>query len=145
MLVPDMAFLLGNIETNSSQILYDVLILRRADKESKYSSTIWYSAYMQIFNFKYSYLDVDWFLYNDINISKLYRHRKTIKGVMPYLKELSESRRLLINKIMSQAKIVVTDRLHASIYSLLIGKPHIVVDDKYKKIFNTRAVSYTHL
>ena len=142
LLVPDAAFMLGNIEINSQHILYDVLILRRTDKESNFKSTQWYKAYKAEFTFKYSYLDVDWYSYNESQIANTYHTSSNITGAMSYLNELAEERRLLINKIMSQAKIVVTDRLHASIYSLLIGKPHIIVHDKYKKIFNARETAF---
>ena len=141
-LVPDMAFLLGDIEINSPQILYDVLILRRYDKESKYPTTLWHRAYKDIFNFKYSYLDVDWFFYDDNNLTKEALKRRKPTEAMSFLKELAENRLLLISKIMSQARIVVTDRLHPSIYCVLIGKPHVIVDEKYKKIFNTRETAF---
>ena len=43
---------------------------------------------------------------------------------------------------MSQGKIIVTDRMHASIYGVLIGKVQIIVDDRHKKIFNTRESAF---
>jgi hypothetical protein len=48
----------------------------------------------------------------------------------------------LINKSLSQGKIIVTDSLYASIYAALMGKVHIIVDEEYKKILNTRESAF---
>ena len=151
-LVPDLAFMLTNTDhlfTNyTSIILYDVLILRRTDQESKYSANIWQKAYSQYFNFEYSYLDIDWFNYMESPSfnGNYFKNKKNfqINDLNEYMNKISSQRAILVKKIMSQAKIVVTDRLHASIYSILIGKTHIIVDDKYKKIFNTRETAFSN-
>ena len=43
--------------------------------------------------------------------------------------------------LLSHGKVVVTDRLHASIMSLLLGLDHVMVEQSYGKIHQTRAVA----
>ena len=38
--------------------------------------------------------------------------------------------------------MIITDRLHASLMSLLIGRPHVILNDKYKKVENTREAAF---
>ena len=40
-------------------------------------------------------------------------------------------------------KVLITDRLHASILAFLLHKPHVYVDQMYGKIRRTRAVAFT--
>ena len=143
LLMPDVAFMLGNLRnrspppsssSHSSLIKYDVLILRRWDDESKFAVRLWTRAYVEHFRFRFSYLDVDWFSYEEEKQLNASSH--------DYLEQMSAQREQLIHRIMSQSRVVITDRLHASIYSLLIGKPLVVVDEKYKKIFNTLETAF---
>ena len=39
-------------------------------------------------------------------------------------------------------KVLVTDRLHASILAFLMHKPHVYVDQMYDKIRKTREVAF---
>ena len=39
-------------------------------------------------------------------------------------------------------KIIITDRLHASILAFLMHKPHIYVDQLYGKITKTRQIAF---
>jgi exopolysaccharide biosynthesis predicted pyruvyltransferase EpsI len=48
----------------------------------------------------------------------------------------------LVNEVMSQGRVIITDRLHASIASVLMGKPHVMLNEKYKKVMNTREVAF---
>lgn len=38
--------------------------------------------------------------------------------------------------------MIITDRLHASLMSLFIGRPHVMVNDKYRKVQNTREAAF---
>ena len=38
--------------------------------------------------------------------------------------------------------VLITDRLHASIFAFLLHKPHVFVDQSYCKITNTREVAF---
>ena len=46
--------------------------------------------------------------------------------------------------LFNSGKVVITDRLHASILALLMHKPHIVIDQAYKKINRTRSVAFNY-
>lgn len=60
------------------------------------------------------------------------------KGV----EKLAAARVDLGNDILSQGRVIITDRLHVSIMSLLMGKPHVMVNEKYGKVRNTRETAF---
>jgi len=39
--------------------------------------------------------------------------------------------------IVSSAKVVITDRLHAHVFALLLGQPHVVLDNSFGKVRST--------
>ena len=42
----------------------------------------------------------------------------------------------------SSSRVVITDRLHASIFAFLLHKPHVYLDQSYGKIRRTREVAF---
>ena len=76
-----------------------------------------------------TYKSADWFDY---------KIESQLNKSLHYIDDFTLRTADLANKIMSQGRVIITDRLHASIYSLLIGKPHVIVDDAFKNIYNTR-------
>jgi exopolysaccharide biosynthesis predicted pyruvyltransferase EpsI len=53
----------------------------------------------------------------------------------PYLFDLLARQRLAYGaKLLSSAKVVITDRLHGHILSMLLGIPHVLIGDRYGKI-----------
>lgn len=70
----------------------------------------------------------DWFSFSDVNATSL--------------EEMTSGRLRLINEVLSQGRVIITDRLHASIMSLLMGKPHVIINEKYKKIWHTRESAF---
>ncbi len=38
--------------------------------------------------------------------------------------------------------MIITDRLHASILAVLMDKPHVIIDDKFNKISDTRDLAF---
>ena len=46
------------------------------------------------------------------------------------------------NEVMSAGRVVITDRLHASLMSLYIGRPHVMINDRYKKVQQTRESAF---
>lgn len=44
----------------------------------------------------------------------------------------------MANKIISQARLIITDQLQASIVCFLMGKLHIMLDDSNRLLWNTR-------
>ena len=58
------------------------------------------------------------------------------------MESIKEYRAELVNKVISQARVIITDRLHVSIYSLLIGRPHVMLDNKYGKVSGVRQAAF---
>jgi len=125
---PDAAFYIGPI-TPVSEPVYDFFILRRTDYESKFRKEVWEQAAEKYFDNKYTYKSADWF---DFKLESL--PNKSLHYIDDFTLRTAD----LANKIMSRGRVIITDRLHASIYSLLIGRPHVIVDEAFKKIYNTR-------
>jgi pyruvyl transferase EpsO len=58
------------------------------------------------------------------------------------LSQFAELRWRAINAALSQGLVVVTDRLHAGIACVLLGKRHVVLDNSYAKVTGTRAAAF---
>jgi exopolysaccharide biosynthesis predicted pyruvyltransferase EpsI len=136
LLCPDMAFALGAMK-RPRQACTEVLWLSRTDKEASRGSPDVRSA---------SYERADWLGENPasltartrILISRMTRDSTALgptkKYVLP-LYDLLAGRRLAYGcQLLSRGKVVVTDRLHGHILSLLLGIPHLLLDDRYGKL-----------
>ena len=44
--------------------------------------------------------------------------------------------------MFASGKVIITDRLHASILAFLMYKPHVYIDNIYGKISGTREVAF---
>ena len=44
--------------------------------------------------------------------------------------------------LLNKGRVIVTDRLHSSIFALLMHKPHVIIDQSYGKITKTREVAF---
>ena len=44
--------------------------------------------------------------------------------------------------LLNTGRVIVTDRLHGSIFAFLMNKPHVIIDQSYNKITNTREVAF---
>ena len=44
--------------------------------------------------------------------------------------------------VLSQGRVIVADRLHAVILATLMEKPHVYLDNSYKKIANVRTSAF---
>ena len=126
--VPDLAFMMGPLEPSIAKPLIDILILKRTDGESLHSLG-WDKEIFEQLAFRYSYLQVDWFFYKQ-------------KAFYQSIESIKEYRAELVNKVVSQARVIITDRLHVSIYSLLIGRPHVMLDNKYGKVSGVRQAAF---
>jgi len=124
-LAPDSAFALGALPrpVTASQ---DVVWLARTDRES---SSLAVPAGVR---------PVDWMRDDDTILIRLERWlRKRGIGVRlrNRLRRRIASERVARGRLMlSQGRVVVTDRLHAHILSLMMGIPHVVVDNNYGKV-----------
>ncbi len=143
--VPDMAFMIGPIAPADSPIV-DILFLLRSDTEKNINDTHIAKAKSFVNEKEMSYeiwdFPVDGYpIQKSIqeNHSALYDYRRLYpnlsaqdipKDILPIF------RVAMGNKLLSRGSVIVTDRLHASIMSVLIGRPVIYVDNAYKKLSN---------
>ena len=148
--VPDMAFALGPQTPNAKPVI-DVILLLRYDKEKvikaadknnaleKLSSAgisheVWD---FPIFGFPLKVLtDNKTVVYN---YTKIYPKQIPIGQAIPHRHAFMGVRTQMANNVFSRARLVITDRLHASIMATLMGKPVIYLDNSYKKISNVRS------
>lgn len=140
-LAPDLAFMLGALERPAPPVC-DILWLKRQDDEDRWRGQV-------------DAVTVDWM--NEpqtrlIRWSKRIRqsaHRGPVRKlldrtVQPRLYPFLAAQRLARGvALLSSARVVVTDRLHAHLLALLLGIPHVVLDNSYGKLHNFIA-AWTH-
>lgn len=138
-LVPDMAFMMGPVQPTAPEC--DILCLIRTDQESRLGSgqiAASGAASRQV---------VDWPEETDRRslferLPRVVRRQipPRFQGYRPASVDayewLARQRVARGFEILSRGKVVLTDRLHAHILSLLLGKPHVVLDNSYGKISN---------
>ena len=56
---------------------------------------------------------------------------------------MAQSNLRAANMLLSRGRIVVTDRLHAHVMCVLLGIPHVLLDNSYGKVSSVYR-SYTH-
>jgi pyruvyl transferase EpsO len=131
-LCPDMALAIGSIEPSTEPSI-PVLAMLRADREKVDR------------DLSLSYADIpveDWITESahSVRKAKLFG----VVGALPscsrndirFAKYNAAATNRLARGVrqLSRAKVVVTDRLHVHIISLLLGKPHAVLDNSYGKV-----------
>jgi exopolysaccharide biosynthesis predicted pyruvyltransferase EpsI len=117
--VPDAAFMIGPRIPNKSPT-HSIFILIRTDKEQQFSNEIYEEAYHYLQNKTITFIVKDWFSYKS-NFDNKDISKNAVR------------RNDLVNNILSQGKVIITDRLHCALYSLLMGKPLIVLNNNYNK------------
>jgi exopolysaccharide biosynthesis predicted pyruvyltransferase EpsI len=136
-LCPDMAFYMGALDkpVSSSRPL---LLLLRTDKEKVIEATAKPVAYPTE-----DWLKEDPELNEKILSDKVDRVMTLGLGVLDrhkrrelFYRRLAEHRVARGVRQLSTAEFVITDRLHVHIISVLLGIPHIYLDNKYGKIGN---------
>ena len=135
-LCPDMAFMLGNLAPPESP-QHNIVWLSRTDSESRGEDC------------SYSQSEIcrtDWrrdppsLLFRANNFLRRRAERRTpfIGSFGPALAcaydSLAMHRLRRGCRVLSSGMVVVTDRLHAHILSLLMGIPNVIVGDKYGKV-----------
>ena len=112
-LMPDMAFDIGPTQ-RFMQPTHDILWLKRSDTES-----IFYQIPVMEVK-KYDVIVNDWLVW------------KTPKGSS----QLEDAYLMAANGMlfMQRGRVVITDRLHGYILCILLGIPHVVIDNVNKKI-----------
>ncbi|KNC97094.1 uncharacterized protein SPPG_09475 [Spizellomyces punctatus DAOM BR117] len=128
--VPDMAFMIGDVIPDAEPVV-DIVFLVRSDRESVHKSASWKEAQRLLSEHGISYEHVDW---------KLTKDQETFPGFD--VGDLLLKRLHIANRLLSRGKLIVADRLHAIILSTLMGKPHIYLDNSYKKITQVRKAAF---
>ena len=152
-LVPDVAFMIGPLEETTvwskNNKTVDILFLLRSDGESKYLQDRNHRKIRNILNenphtAQLSFDLVDWdsseyldtavrnpagpqFEHKVLNEGGKFDYMAMFRGAMA---------------MFSSSRVVITDRLHASIFAFLLHKPHVYLDQSYGKIRLTREVAF---
>ncbi len=113
-LCPDAAMQIGTQQLTVAPI-YDIVWLKRQDKESQFRST------SPTISQNLSVFVGDW-----INVRGSYAGSNLL--------EVSHKRLSSGLEFLSRGKVVISDRLHAHILSVLLGKPNVMLDNSYKKV-----------
>jgi pyruvyl transferase EpsO len=134
LLCPDMAFLLGSLSRPQAPEL-DVLWLWRNDKES----AGWAPVGQEV-------VRVDWMDEPPVLVSRLaellarllelYPNRlRLLRGLLMRTHDAQARQRVAHGcRLLARGRIVVTDRLHGHVLSLLLGIPHVLLDNNYGKV-----------
>ena len=138
-LCPDMAFSIGSIKA-SPQSKFDRFILSRTDHEK---STDW----LKDFNGIRQCLTVevkDWLQasWPERVVWRIERHTKRLRNfVDPHNKGLlvlwNFQAMLRLNRgklLLERGRVVISDRLHVHILSILMNKPHVLLDNVSRKV-----------
>lgn len=130
-LSPDIAFALGPLQP-VGKAEYDVLFLIRQDGETqKADKGVWKTVEKEMKSANLTFRIQDWWY-----------HPKPGEFSKQNIALFSEVRTQAAIRAVSQGKIVVTNRLHASILSTLVGKRLIWVDTVTQKVSKTRSVAF---
>lgn len=141
LLSPDMAFFIGSLSDYGAPT-FDRFILSRTDHEKK---TSWTAA--TVIKDTATTVNLDDWLDNCLVERLIHRIEIHTDGI----RKVIDPRNLLLLKLwnllsrqrlrrgmslLKQGRIVITDRLHAHILSLLMNKPHVIIDNADKKVSN---------
>ncbi|RWF57480.1 MAG: exopolysaccharide biosynthesis protein [Mesorhizobium sp.] len=130
-LCPDMAFCIGALESEASE--FPVLAMLRADLEKAGDAD------------RSAYPDIpmeDWITESarQVRVAKAIGAASALLALKPAEVRLRKLDAAAHNRFrrgirqISRGRAIVTDRLHVHICSLLIGRPHAVLDNSYGKI-----------
>jgi exopolysaccharide biosynthesis predicted pyruvyltransferase EpsI len=140
-LCPDMAFFIGGI---SSEVppQFDRFILSRTDSEK---SSNWIDALVDL-DHKATvnvsdWLDMGW---HERISGRIERYtvglRKLVdkdnRLLLLLWNSLSNARLKRGQALLQRGKVVIADRLHVHILSILLNKPHVLLDNSYRKLGN---------
>ena len=120
-LCPDAAVQIG-MQKYSFKPTHDIVWLKRKDKES-------FHLLLPDFPQNLSILVSDWVP------PEQYLKIPSGSSVL----EKSYSRLLYAFRLLSRGKVIITDRLHGHILTVLLGKPNVILDNSYKKLSSYHA------
>lgn len=140
-LCPDMAFFIGPLE-DGRRAPYDRFILGRTDREQKAN---WLAPLEQI-KPNLSLRISDW-LHLGWRESIYWRLERYTAGLRRAIDKdnlllltlwnaQSAARLLRGAELLTSGRVVIADRLHVHILSILLDKPHVLIDNSYRKLGN---------
>lgn len=139
-LCPDMAFMLGPISTKEVRGKQTCVFLSRTDKEKQHKEVM---SHLQSVT-DMELVETDWLDEWGFEqfLIKFERRVRKIVGKSFYLNKIllyvwgaiSRARKYRGIKKLNLGQVVITDRLHAHILSILLGKKHIILDNNNKKL-----------
>lgn len=138
-LCPDMAFFIGPIEPGRN-FAFDRFILSRTDHEK---SGNWINDLAGL-NPDVS-IDVDDWLEQGVPekiLNRIQRHTAGFRAVadpsnqtlLKLWHALAKARMARGRELLERGRVVISDRLHVHILSILLNKPHILIDNSYGKL-----------
>jgi len=138
-LCPDMAFFIGPIESGRN-FTFDRFILSRTDHEK---SGNWINDLAGL-NPEVS-VDVDDWLEQGVPekiLNRIQRHTAGFRAVadpsnqtlLKLWHALAKARMARGRELLERGRVVISDRLHVHILSILLNKPHILIDNSYGKL-----------
>ena len=150
-LVPDIAFMIDPIKntkywTIPSTNEVDLLFVLRIDKESMVIPERRNDAIQNIIddiqstNDNITFRIVDWVDREEFyqpTVAATPMQQLNYKGAFDYNSHFASA-----FSLFSSGKVVITDRLHGSIFAFLSLKPHVFIDQMYEQIQRTRAVAF---
>lgn len=139
LLCPDMAFFIGPIKPNQGSG-YDRFILSRTDHEK---SNNWIDALPRV-NDGVS-VDVNDWLDQGLTeriLSRIERHTSSLRRhldpanmrLLMLWNLLAKARLARGKRLLERGRVVISDRLHVHILSILLDKPHALIDNNYGKL-----------
>jgi exopolysaccharide biosynthesis predicted pyruvyltransferase EpsI/O-antigen/teichoic acid export membrane protein len=140
-LCPDMAFFIGEINT-SNRMIFDRFILARTDHEKSSNSLI--ESVDQLENLSYELSDWLQASWQERFVHRIEIHTQWLRSFLDpnnqtllYLwNKLSYLRFARGVSLLNRGRVIITDRLHVHILSILLNKPHVIIDNVYGKLGN---------
>jgi exopolysaccharide biosynthesis predicted pyruvyltransferase EpsI len=135
-LCPDLAFGLGPLRRSSAPT-EDLVLLARRDRETAGDRAAFHVSGGR---------DVDWahdgLLVDAIRAFARRALRPRLlgdlwRGVLPIYDAFARVRLRAGIRLLSQGRVVVTDRLHGHVLCVLLGIPHVALDNSYGKVSGT--------
>ena len=126
-LMPDSALSIGHLEP-LCQPKYDVVFLKRTDTEGVLKNA---TKMTELFTENgITWKQLDWFdaEREEFKTNPKFTRQSTYESRQPIF------RLQMANRILCQGKVILTDRLHATVLALLMDKPVVCLENSYGKI-----------
>ncbi|HEY8024413.1 MAG TPA: polysaccharide pyruvyl transferase family protein [Burkholderiaceae bacterium] len=138
-LCPDMAFFIGSL-SSPAVAPFDRFILARTDHEAAHhwfvdaphlsgGATVFHSDWLEQGTTEKL---LNRMQVHSVGLRKLLDPRNT--GLFKLMNRVSRARLARGKQLLEQGRVVIADRLHVHILSILLNKPHVLIDNKYRKL-----------